>query len=235
MRGGERGTAQRRLNAFVDAASECLQQLSLDDAGERGHCSRQVMASTTAWHTWENEFRQSLMRTANYNHRAWQQRSLRSSCLSWVHRSEPFRYMRAQGVRGDARRQLMFHFHGNQSLSRSLIFEHGNYLRGVCSAACSEHVAQGLLGDELLGESIQRYEALYSDYFTAYCAASSSPSDASDPASQDLLPLLKLQVCELRTAILEYPLRRDWLGNESRIRGSTGDTARMHRLVIDER
>jgi hypothetical protein len=235
MRGGERGTAQRRLTAFMDAASSRLQQISLDDAGERGDCARQVMATTSAWSAWENEFRQSLVRSANFSHRALQQRNLRSSSISWVHRSEPFRYLRDQRVRGEARRRLMIHFHGHHSLSRSLILEHGNYLRGVCSSACTEHIGLELLGDVLLEGSMRRYEALYAEYFAAYCAASSSVGDASrDPQARELLPLLKLQVLELRKAILEHPLRRDWLDRESRIRSATGETARLHRLIFND-
>jgi hypothetical protein len=232
MRKSEGNQSARRLETFMEAAASLMQQISHDE-GEPGHCARQIMQSPSTWKAWEHEYRDSLTRCTRYRHRAWQSRSLRADSMIWVHRAAPFRYLRDSGVRGDARRRLMSNFHGHHSLSRALVAEHGNYLRSVCSAACTEHIGEEMLGDVLLAKSVQRYESLYMDYFGAYCAATVPEAGTRQANRVGLLPMLKQQVYELRKAILEYPLRREWLDREATLRTPAGDTLRMRQLKTD--
>lgn len=216
----------------MDAAVNHLQQLTSED-DDRGGCARQLMASPAAWQAWESEFRTSLRRCTQYRHRIWQQRGLREASMSFVHRAAPFRFLRDGRVSAENRRLLMGRLHGDHSFSRALILEHGNFVRSECSQSCAEYIGAARLGDPLLARSVRRYERVYAEYFDAYCESVIGATGVPRTSERiRLLPLLKQQVYELRAAILEYPLRRDWLAREAGIRSATGETSRLRRLVF---
>jgi len=79
-------------------------------------------------------------------------------------------------------------------------------------------------------EPMQHYEALYREYFQLFCDAN---FDAESGTQADLLPLLKYELDECRSAIMapgeEQPKRQ--LRDLQR-RSPTGDTVRLKTLTL---
>jgi hypothetical protein len=233
MQKSEGGHSQRRWQAYMDVAATCLQNASRNDEGEAGRCARQLLQMPSAWRSWELEFGSSLRTVSRSRHRVLQIRGLRQSCFSWIHLAAPFKHIRDRRLRGEPRRRLVLGLHNQYSFSRAVVAEHGIYLRSTCHSLCSAHLGATVLGDALFAESMRRYETVYMEYFQAYCAASFPLRAADAGPYRDLLPLLKLQVSELRQAILDHPSRADWLQHEADLRRPTGDTQRMRRFEHD--
>lgn len=222
------GQARKRWDAFMDAASTRLQAVAgLDADAEEVQCARHVIQSPRSWRRWESELGISLRPVANFRSRMLQARALRQAGCSWVHRAAPFRYMRAQQLRGERRRRLVLGLRSQASFARAMVVEHDVYIRSVCHGFCAAHLGHSMLGDPLFRESMQRYQGLYMDYFHAFCATHYPEEGSGDVMSAQLLPMLKLQLAELRHAILEYPLRSSWLQREVDIRRPTGDTQQL--------
>lgn len=71
-------------------------------------------------------------------------------------------------MRGEARVQIVRHFHPTYSYSHVIVVEHGVYLRKACSFLCTTHVGCSLVGALEFLDPMQRYETLYSKYFDLY-------------------------------------------------------------------
>lgn len=217
---------QRQWQTLMDAAAARLQIASHDDS-EIGQCARRVIQTPAVWRTWELEFGASIRPVARFRHRSMQVRGLRQAGFAWIHLAAPFRHIRNHQLRGEQRRKLVLGMHSQYTFARAMVAEHGVYLRSICHSLCAVHVGQAVLGDLLYGDSMRRYEALYTEYFKTYCAATYPKHSADVMGYQALLPLLKKQTSELRQAILDYPLRVGWLQREAAIRQPTGDTQRL--------
>jgi hypothetical protein len=224
------GQSRKRWQAFMDAAAARLQDASHQDGSEAGNCARQLMLAPSVWRTWEAEFATSARSITRLRDRSVQLHSLRKAGVSWVHQAAPFRYVRDERIRGEARRRVMLGLRNQSSYTRAMVAEHGVYLRSVCHILCSAHAGHTLLGDALFESAMQRYQAIYMEYFGYYCAVTFSAAGVDTTTPRELLPMLKSQVSELRQAILDYPLRSGWLRRESILRQPSGDTVRLPRL-----
>ena len=109
-----------------------------------------------------------------------------------------------------------------------MIAEHGNFVRSACSHLCSNHIGTVVMLDGAFQEPMARYEELFREYFRTFCDVSLHERDETE-SLRALLPYLKHQLTELRTAILAMPRTLPDLLYEARIRRPTGDTVRMPR------
>jgi hypothetical protein len=225
----------RRWRVFMDEAGDYVQRVARDSAdAEQTECARRLVRTPRAWRRWEMELGRALRPVANFRSRLMQVRTLREANITWVHRAAPFRYLRDQGLRGESRRRLIAALHGQaDNYERAVVAEHDAFVRNVCHNSCSGHIGETLLGDPLYRESMQRYQALYMEYFQVYGAVTCDVEGAGGALSADLLPLLKKQLAELRKAILDYPKAADWLQREADIRKPTGDTQYLAWLHIN--
>ena len=224
----------RRWRVFMDEATQHVQHVARAADGEAAECARRIVRAPRTWRRWEMELGTALRPVANFRSRLMQIRTLRETNLAWVHRAAPFRYLRDQGLRGERRQRLVSLLHGqSDNYARAMVFEHDAFVRSVCHNACSGHLGEEVLGDALYRESMQRYQALYMEYFQVYGTVVAGSPDHADSSSTHLLPLLKQQVAELRKAILDYPKAADWLQREADLRKPTGDTQYLAWLHIN--
>jgi hypothetical protein len=124
-------------------------------------------------------------------------------------------------------------FHSLKDYASSLVFEHGNYVRGASSYWCSHHLARRLMKDGVFAEPLHLYQERYTDYFRVFCDVELADTDAEKQTVEPmrlLQPLLKLQLAEARREILSMPYKPEKVWREVEIRQPTGDTARLPAL-----
>ena len=160
--------------------------------------------------------------------------ALRTTAFTLVHRKALFEYVRDPRVTGARRRRLLGVFYGCADYTHAVLAEHSNDVRCSSSFLCTQHLAETLLHDPALDAPLALYEEWYAEYFRAYCDSELAESDEEKQAAlgqEALKPLLKHRVTEARRAILAMPLTpREW--REVRIRQPTGDTQKLHALVL---
>jgi|AGTN01.2.fsa_nt_gi hypothetical protein len=216
----------------MEEASDWLQRAPAREGSEESQCAQRLLQTPGAWRRWELEFGAALRPIAANRTRTMQARALRQAGFTWIHLAAPFRHLRDNNLRGKERRALVSGI-SRQSYARALVIEHDNYLRSVCHSSCAAHLGESVLGDPLYRESMRRYQLLYMEYFRCYCAANFVAVGDFHATPEELLPMLKQQVGELRQAILEYPARRGWLQREATLRRRSGDTQRLVRPSLD--
>ncbi|MEO8306657.1 MAG: hypothetical protein ABI616_01285 [Pseudomonadota bacterium] len=213
----------------MDSSESLLTATARNGSGEIADAASLLLGDVGTWRTWESEFGSSLRAVTLPWRLEEQVRALRLVGFSSIHRATPFRHIRDRRLRGHNRRRVISGLHNRQSYARAMIAEHRNYIRNTCSLVCSAHIGESIFGDSIFSQSVSRYQGLYADYFQVYCAVNFL-DEAEAAAQQALLPLLRLQVDELRNAILDYPKRATWLLGEIDIRKPVGDTQRLPRL-----
>jgi len=168
----------------------------------------QLLASPLEYRRWETEHLRLMSTVANPRRNSGQARALLSTAFSLIHRRALFEYLRSQTLRGSGRRDLVQHFHGQESYSKAMIAEHGNYQRGSASLICAERLGTTLLVHQAFGDPLRRYENLYSEYFRSYCDSFlAPPADAQGDTDsvRMLLPHLKRDVLDVRARLMALP------------------------------
>jgi hypothetical protein len=200
-----------------------------DNPNEQLVASR-LLESASAFRTWESEHSGLMLEIANPSFRRTQAALLKKATFRLIHRKALFEYLRDQQVRGDVRRRIILHFHPAQDYTRSVITEHGLYLRKACSFLCTSHVGGNIVRDPGFFDPMVRYQELYAEYFQIFCRTHFG-TDSTDAGPQgELLPLLKHQLEECRLAIMNPRPQTEWLMREAELRQPVGDTARLPRL-----
>ncbi|MGC4027415.1 MAG: hypothetical protein QM696_00885 [Steroidobacteraceae bacterium] len=209
----------------------------LQTAARQGHPSLQVVAArilgdAKSWSSWEIEHAGLMRRVAAASRLEQQIARLKNVSFDLIHRRALFEYLRDRPLRGEARRQLIAHFHASRSYSHAIISEHNEYVRASGSYLCSAHVGVVVMMDGVFDAPLARYEELYNEYFRVFCDTTlgTATGDATLGAQHAVLPLLKHQLAEHRSRMLAMPRTLPDLDYEMRIRRPTGDTMRMKQL-----
>jgi hypothetical protein len=164
--------------------------------------ANRLLESPEAWTIWESEHSALMRQVAEHAWQRTQTAVLKKSALRLIHRKALFEYLRNSAVRGDVRRRIITSFHPTHSYTHAVVAEHGLYLRKACSFLCTSHVGSDVVHDAGFLDPMQRYEALYSEYFGLFCNAHFGAEPAESSLHTMLLPLLKYQVEECRNAIM---------------------------------
>jgi len=189
-----------------------------------------LLESPSAFRTWESEHSGLMLEVANPSLRRTQAALLKNATFRLIHRKALFEYLRDERIRGSVRRRIIVHFHPAQDYTRSVIAEHGLYLRKACSFLCTSHVGGNVVRDAGFFDPMRCYQQLYAEYFQIFCSTHFGTDSADAQPQVELLPLLKHQLEEFRTAIMNPQPETDWLMREAELRQPTGDTARLPRL-----
>ncbi len=190
--------------------------------------ARRLLEDAGAWRMWEGEHAALMRKVASASSVRSQAAALKSTTFVLMQRKALFEYLAYRRLRGESRRRVLATFHGARAYTDAMIAEHGNFVRSACSHLCSSHIGTVVMLDGAFQEPMTRYEALFREYFRAFCDTSLGGQDELGSV-RALLPYLKHQVAELRTAILAMPRTLPDLQHEAEIRRPTGDTMRMPR------
>jgi hypothetical protein len=188
-----------------------------------------LLESPSAFITWESEHSGLMLEIANPSFKRTQAALLKKATFRLIHRKALFEYLRDEQIRGSERRRIIVYFHPAQDYTRSVIAEHGLYVRKACSFLCTSHVGGNIVRDPGFFDPMTRYQELYAEYFQAFCRTHFG-TDSTDEPQRELLPLLKHQLEECRVAIMNPQPETQWLMRETELRQPTGDTARLPRL-----
>src|ERR1700723_2566479 len=158
-----------------------------------------LLESPSAFRAWECEHSGLMREVANPSFRRTQAALLKKATFRLIDRKALFEYLRDKHIRGTVRRRIIASFHPAQDYTRSVIAEHGLYLRKACSFLCTSHVGGNVVGDSGFFDPMRRYEDLYAEYFQIFCTTHfGTASDSAEPQAQ-YLPLLKHSLEECRT------------------------------------
>jgi hypothetical protein len=200
-----------------------------DNPNEQLVASR-LLESPAAFLAWESEHSGLMLEVANPSFRRTQAALLKKATFRLIHRKALFEYLRDGRIRGSLRRRIMVSFHPAQDYTRSVIAEHGLYLRKACSLLCTSHVGGNVVRDPGFFEPMKRYQELYAAYFQIFCSTQFG-TDSADPELQgELLPLLKRQLEECRKAVINPRPKTERLVREAELRQRSGDTVRLPQL-----
>ena len=203
--------------------------LSSDDPNEQLVASR-LLQNPAAFRTWESEHSGLMREVANYSFRRSQAALLKKATFRLIHRKALFEYLRDQRIRGRLRQRIIVYFHPAQDYTRSVIAEHGQYLRKACSFLCASHVGSNVVRDPGFFDPMRRYQELYAEYFQIFCNTHFGADSAETELQRALMPMLKHQLEECRVAILNPRPATEWVMREAELRAPAGDTLRLRRL-----
>jgi hypothetical protein len=189
-----------------------------------------LLESPSAFRVWESEHSGLMLEVANPSFRRTQAALLKKATFRLIHRKALFEYLRDERIRGSVRRRIIVHFHPAQDYTRSVIAEHGLYLRKACSFLCASHVGGHVVRDPGFFDPMRYYQELYAAYFQIFCSTHFGTDSADAEPQCELLPLLKHQLEECRVAIMNPQPETEWLMREVELRRPIGDTARLPRL-----
>src|SRR3984885_1574050 len=186
-----------------------------------------LLESASAFQTWESEHSGLMLEVANPSFRRTQAALLKKASFRLIHRKALFEYLRDERIRGSVRQRIILSFHPAQDYTRSVIAEHGLYLRKACSFLCTSHVGGNVVRDPGFFHPMRRYQELYAAYFQIFCSTHFG-TDSLEPEPQgELLPLLKHQLEECRKAVINPRPKTEWLVREDEFRQPPGQTGRL--------
>ncbi|MEA3142123.1 MAG: hypothetical protein QOK23_4292 [Gammaproteobacteria bacterium] len=196
------------------------------DPNEQLVASR-LLESPSAFSAWEGEHSGLMLEVANPSFRRTQAALLKKATFRLIHRKALFEYLRDARIRGSMRQRIIVSFHPTQDYTRSIIAEHGLYLRKACSFLCTSHVGGNVVRDPGFFDPMRCYHELYAEYFQIFCSTHFGTDSADTEPQAELLPLLKQQLERCRIAIMNPQPETEWPKREAELRRPIGDTARL--------
>jgi hypothetical protein len=161
--------------------------------------------------------------------------ALRAATFALIHRKALFEYLRDERVVGHRRRMLFALFYSGCDYERSVVNEHGNFLRCSSSYLCSHSLAERLMRDAAFQGAISLYEEWYREYFRIFCDTALAETEEERCAAANLepiKPLLKYQLEQARRGIIALPTPSAQGWREVKIRTPTGNTTRLPALSL---
>jgi hypothetical protein len=133
-----------------------------------GNPNEQLIASRlletpSAFRTWESEHSGLMLEVANPSFRRTQAALLKKATFRLIHRKALFEYLCDERIRGSVRRHIIVSFHPAQGYTRSVIAEHGLYLRKACSFLCTSHVGGNVVRDPGFFDPMRCCQELYAE------------------------------------------------------------------------
>jgi hypothetical protein len=119
-----------------------------------------LLESPSAFRTWESEHSGLMLEVASPSFRRTQAALLKKATFRLIHRKALFEYLRDERIRGSVRRRIIMSFHPAQDYTRSVIAEHGLYLRKACSFLCTSHVGGNVVRDPGFFDPMRCYQEL---------------------------------------------------------------------------
>ncbi len=156
------------LSRLMEASEQQLENVARRGGAEEARVAQRILDCPVTFLHWEHEHARNMRSVAAASRVQLQKRVLLSVVLSLLHRKGLFEYLRDQRVHDRQREQLLMHFHGGNDYARSMVLEHGNYLRSAASYSCSTFIGLHLMHDESFAGPLDEYAMLYAGYFAAY-------------------------------------------------------------------
>ena len=218
---------------LMHESETCLAEAARSGDDREQLVARRILSNVHLWSQWEMEHATLVRNVARQTRPQAQSTALRSGALGLIHRKALFEYLRAAQLREPDRRRVIKYFRGALHYTDAIISEHGQYLRSAGSHLCVHHLGVTVLLDGVFQGPVERYEALYTEYFKEFCETLIAGVNGQvDAQKKSILPMLKHQVSTLHAQILALPRTEPDLDYEALIRRPTGDTQKIKRPAI---
>jgi hypothetical protein len=201
-RGIDAGRSPINHERLMDASRDRLSAAARSGIPLEELIAARIFDSPRDFLQWESQHAGIMRRITDAGGVVAQKSELLSVALALIHNKALFEYMRTGKVRNTDRFHLIKHFFRNSDYSKSVVSEHGNYIRSAASYMCSSHVGVNVMLDDVFDQPLLQYEQLYGDYFRVYCGAVIAPGRESSQCMEPLLGSLKRQVSDWRHALL---------------------------------
>lgn len=152
---------------LMEASEWRLSQAATSGIPEEELIADRLFGSTRLYAHWQAEHDGILARVVNKFRSRTRDAALVSAALGLIHRKAFFEYLLAARLRGNDRIEFVRRFFGHEDYKRTIVVEHGNYLRSAASFLCVHHLGTSLLNNPLFNEPLLQYEELYGNYFFA--------------------------------------------------------------------
>ena len=202
------GPARVTRAQLIVASEQELARIAASGSLKERAIARALRDTPGDYLKWEAEHGRLMSAVASAANGERQARALLSAALSLIHRKALFEYLNSHARRGEDRRFLIAHFHGQKGYTQAVVAEHGNYQRSIASLTCIEHIGATRLPHQAFGERLRHYENLYREYFRSYCNSLLTPANEAAEASDSmrtLIPYLKRDVLDERKRLLALP------------------------------
>jgi len=123
-----------------------------------------ILQDNQTYKMWESRHADLLLPVAEHSDRKHQVFALRDAKIRLVHRRALFRYLQANEVRGEQRRQLFRILHSTLDYSDAVLREHRQYMLAVSSRVSADHLID-VMNDPRSKDLSHDYEKLYTRYF----------------------------------------------------------------------
>lgn len=220
---------------LMEESEACVAEAARAGTPEQMLIAGRIMEHPMAYRRWEVDHDRVIRSVSDQAKLSRQVIALRAAAFPLIHRKALFEYLRDERVIGRRRRMLFSLFHGGCDYGKSVVTEHGNFLRCSSSYLCSHSLAERLMRDAAFQGAISLYEEWYREYFRVFCDTALAETEEERCAAASLepiKPLLKYQLAQARREIIALPTPSAERWREVEMRTPTGDTARLPSLSL---
>lgn len=191
-----------RYHRLMEASEQRLSAAMRSGIPSEELVAERIFDNPRDYSRWESHHAGLMRRIDAAGDRRAQQFGLLSASLGFIHRKALFECLQDGQIRGRDRVRLFEHLSGHTDYSAAVIAQHGIYLRSAASYLCSQHVGARLLRDRRFDRALPEYEALYLEYFSAYCDLALASDEAVAACVRPTLTSLKQRLCHKRARLL---------------------------------
>ncbi len=158
----------RRHRKLMGESEYALQGASDSSSPRISRIVNTILQDNQKYKMWESRHADLLLPVAEYSDRKHQVFALRDAKIRLVHRRALFRYLQANEVRGEQRRQLFRILHSTLDYPDAVLREHRQYMLAVSSRVSADHLID-VMNDPKSKSLSRDYEKLYTRYFEMQC------------------------------------------------------------------
>lgn len=178
-----------RHKRLMEASEYALQDASESPIPRESRIATTVLDDSRKYHQWESQQANLLLPVAEHSRKKRQIVALRNAKVQLVHRRAFFKYLQADEVRGEQRRQLFRLFHRTLDYDDAVLAEHRHYMLAVSSRISTDHIID-VMDDLTTTHLLREYEKTFARYFAMKCyVACASNSDCGQLVQQSLREL----------------------------------------------
>ena len=166
-----RGYVSRRHRKMMEQSEFALQDATESSSVHISRVAKTILSDSRTYQLWESRHADLILPAAENSNKKRQIIELRKAEIKLVHRRALFKYLQANKLRGEQRRQLFRAFHRTLDFENAVLAEHRQYMVALSSHVSADYLID-IMNDPKSKSLPRQYEKLYSRYFEMYCYVS---------------------------------------------------------------
>ena len=189
-----------RHRRLMDLSETALEDALGSDSARESRIAATILGDNQKYRLWEARHADILVPVARESRKRPQIVALRNAKVQLVHRRAFFRYLRANEVQGQKRRDLFRLFHATMDYQDAVLAEHRQYMVAVSSRISTDHIID-VMEDSNSTLLLRKYEKTFSRYFEMKCYIATAKHSHTVLLVRQTLRELERQLLRLRRAI----------------------------------